>query len=377
MERKRNEEISHFEKVTYDNIVFKKFLTKLLEELKIIHKSFPDFKIRDLPVKENSYYIISSNFIHRLLRLNNLDGKKELFSLLKKLLNLSTIKLEITISLDHSSLSLEVGDIYYNLIENIFPFYFYHNSSVNEQTLRLVNEWRESFSKKKMKIEIILPLKGFFFPKEQFPDVNEITFIKEKNTLDISLRKIPEYRYTSLERKYSNHLKYQIRHLESSKAKYCITAKGQIQFYNFPHGRDTGDFNYLWEHIKHVAESISLEGTVLRFGKPLYRLPWWISAEVLMSFNFLVPDWMNQRYMNNNQKYMIIPDRYSISIPFSDSDEEKIPNQNLEMPTRIFGFSQSQLNPEWELFGEGLRIEKNIEKSEPVKFSTSFKISDP
>ena len=377
MKRKRNEEISHFQKVTNDNIVFKKFLTKLLEELNIIHKNFPDFKIKDLPVKENSYYIISSNFLHRYIRLNNLDDKKELFSLLKKLLNLSTIKLEITISLDHSSLSLEVGDIYYNLIENIFPFYFYHNSFINEQTLRLVNEWRESFSKKLMNLEIIIPLKGFFFPKEHFPEVNEIIFIKEKNTLDISLKKIPEYRYTSLERKYSNHLKYQIRHIESTKAKYCITAKGQIPFYSFPHGSDPNDFNYLWEHIKHVAESISLEGTMLRFGKPLYRLPWWISTKILMSFNFLVPDWMNQRYMNNSQKFMIIPDSYSISIPFSEEEEEEIANQNLEMPTRIFGFSQSQVNPEWELFGECLRIERSIEKSETVQFSTSFKISNP
>jgi len=375
VERKRNEEVSNFEKVKNDNIVFQKFFTNLLKELNNIHNNFPDFNIRDLPVKENSYYIISSNFLHQFIRLNNLDDKKELFSLLKKLLNLSTIKLEITISLDHSSLSLEVGDIYYNLIENIFPFYFYHNSSINEQALRLINEWRESFSKNLMNLEIIVPLKGFFFPKEQFPNENKITFINEKNILDISLKKIPEYRYTNLERKLSDHLKYEIGHIESSKAKYCITAKGQIPFYSFPHVGDTNEFNYLWEHIKQVAESISLEGTVLRFGKPLYRLPWWISTKVLMSFNFLIPDWMNQKYMNNSQKFMIIPDRYSISIPFSD--KEKITNQNLEMPTRIFGFSQSQLNPEWELFGECLMMGKSIEKSEPVKFSTSFKISDP
>lgn len=74
---------------------------------------------------------------------------------------------------------------------------------------------------------------------------------------------------------------------------------------------------------------------------------------------------------------MIIPDVYSISIPFSDSDENKITNQNLELPSRIFGFSQSYQNPEWELFGACLRIEEMIQKSEPIKFTSSFKISDP
>ncbi len=376
MERKRVEKIAHVEEVTNDNIVFQKIFANLLEEFTKIHKNFPDFTIRDLPVKKNSYYIISSDFIHQFIELNNLDDKIELFSLFKKILNISDIELEITILLDHSSLSLEVGDIYYNMIKNLFPYYFYHNSSLNEQILRLINEWRESFSKNLMNLELIIPLKGFFFPKELFPNENEIRFINEK-TLDISLKKIPEYRYTSLERNFSNNLKYAIRHIESSKAKYCISAKGQVPFYNFPHARDNIEFNYLWEHIKNLAEAISLEGTILRFGKPLYRLPWWISTKILKSFNFLVPDWMNQRYMNNSRKFMIIPDRYSISIPFSDPDEAKITNQNLEMPTRIFGFSQSQLNPEWELFGECLRIEEMIEKTEPEKFATSFKISDP
>lgn len=376
MKRKRDEKITHFEKVTSDNIIFRKIFTKLLEEFAKIHKNFPGFTIRDLPVKKNSYYIISSDFIHRFIELNNFDDKIELFSLLREILNISNIKLEITISLDHSSLSLEVGDIYHNMIKNLFPYYFYHNSILNEQTLRLINEWRECFSRNLMNLELIIPLKGFFFPKEQFPDEYEIRFINQKN-LDISLKKIPEYKYTSLERKILNNLKYETRHIASSKAKYCISAKGQVPFYNFPSARDNVEFNYLWEHIKHLAENISLEGNILRFGKPLYRLPWWISTKTLISFNFLVPDWMNQRYMNNRRKFMIIPDIYSISIPFSDSDEHKITNQNLELPTRIFGFSQSQQNPEWELFGECLRIEEMIEKSEPVKFTTSFKISDP
>ncbi len=368
--------IAYFEKITSDNKIFQKIFTHLLEEFAKIHKNFPDFTIRDLPVKKNSYYITSPDFIHQFIKLNNFDNKIELFTLLREILNFSKIKLEITISLDHSSLSLEIGDIYHNIIKNLFPYYFYHNSILNKQTLRLINEWRKCFSRKLLNLEIIIPLKGFYFLKDQFPDEDEIRFINQKN-LDLSIKKIPEFEITSLERQLSNNHKYNIRHIASSKANYCISAKGQVPFYSFPSSEENIEFNFLWEHIKHLAETISLESTILRFGKPLYRLPWWISTKILKSFNFLVPDWMNQRYMNIRRRFMIIPDIYSISLPFSDSDEDEITNQNWVLPTRIFGFSQSQRSPEWELFGEGLKMEEIIEKSEPMEITTSYKISDP
>ena len=157
---------SKFEKISNDNIIFQKLFTELIKELNNIHKNFPFFEIRDYPIKENSYYIISPNFLQQFIQLDRIDEKKEIFSLLTKLLNLSTINLELTISLDHSSLSLKLGNIYYNLIEKIFPFYFYHNSSTNEQILYLINEFRESFSRNTMNIELLIPLKGFFFLKK-------------------------------------------------------------------------------------------------------------------------------------------------------------------------------------------------------------------
>lgn len=367
-----------FDKIEKDNIVFQNFLTEFGKDLEFIHQYFPDINIKDQPIKRNLNYIITPGFLQEFNKSDKLEDKKELFVLLEKLLCLSKINLELTISLDHSSLSLEIGDIYNKIIEEIVPIYLYHNSSYTEKTLNLINEWRESFRKKQMKIEIILPLKGFFLPQTE--NIRYYTKIfREKNHLKICLCSIPKYKYTSIEIKYSSKLNREFGQLKDLKVLYCISAKGKVPFYNFSNVEHNYVFNFLWGYIKKIAEAISLEGTLLRFGKPFYKFPWWISKNSINLFNFLIPDWINQRYMNNNRNNILIPDIHLITIPFSykENDNKLLKYRYFVQPDRIFGFSQSDYNPNWELFSGHLIRERSIKKSEFVKFTTYDKISDP
>lgn len=304
-----------FNELRDSNPEFQLLLSLIEEEFERIKEKTPISEVVDNQIPFNTEFIITPNIFHIFGQRNVLDFHPKIIDTLKSLLPYTDKTLDISFSLDFAQYGFQVCDIYNKIFENVFPYFLFWNSKWSMILLTLINEWRVSSYIKQMPLEIIIPLKGFYLSEKSSNKKNvkkssyyNLKFIS-KNNIEISLKSLPSYSILRYGKGiYDEEEHFYFEGIRKDMVRYCIHAKGNIPFEINDHIEQTYHFNEVWEYIKQACISISIEGTLIRFGAPYYKFPWWFSKQIQEKFEFNYPDWINRRYMNPNAHLKLIPD---------------------------------------------------------------------
>ena len=357
---------------------FQELVLLFEQEFEKVREKTPIKKVADNPILPNTKIIVTPNLFHIFRQRNELDFHPDIIKILKSLLPYTENKLEISFSLDFAQYGFRIGDLYNKIFEKIFPYYLFWNLKWGDLFLNMINDWRISFSRGDMPIEIIIPLKGFDLREESLISENEeITHhynydFYNKDHIKISLRSFSSYSILKFGELYQEEGKNFIFHgITKDIVKYGIFANNRIPFGINEHIEQIYSHNEIWDYIKQVIIAISLEGTLIRFGAPYYKFPWWFSNQIIQKFEFFHPDWMNRRYMDPNAYSRLIPD---IQEEFKFEETRKIGGTLSTFFERdLETWISKPLNPTWEL-REDYFLNKGVNLSDPNKIIEIYNI---
>lgn len=365
-------------RISETNSDFQELVALFKQEFERIREEIHIKKVADNKILPDTVIIVTPNLFHRFGELDVLEHHPEIIDGLQSLLYYTEEKIEISLSLDFAQYGFRIGDIYNKIFEKVFPYYLFWNSKWENLLLSMINEWRLSFSRRDMSIEIIIPLKGFDLKEETLIDENdEITHhynydFYNKDHIKVSLRSFQSYSILKFGEIYQEEGKDFIFHgITKDLVRYGIFANTKIPFEIKKHVEQTYLHNELWDYIKQVIIAISLEGTLLKFGAPFYKFPWWFSSQIIQKFEFFHPDWMNRRYMDPNAYSKLIPD---IQEEFDFEETRKIGGTLSTFFERdLETWISKPLNPTWELRAEYFS-KRGIRTSDPNKIIEIFNI---
>ncbi|MFX0012780.1 MAG: hypothetical protein ACFE9R_20885, partial [Candidatus Hermodarchaeota archaeon] len=357
---------------------FQKLIIQFKSEFERIREKTPIENVSDNKSLPNTVYITKPDLFHKFGELKVLKHNPELIERLQSLLYYTEEKLEISINIDFAQYGFRVGDLYNKIFENVFPYYLFWNSKWKNILLRLINEWRLCFSREDFLIEIIIPLKGFNIKEDSFPfeDYENIRTYRydfyNHESVKVSLKSFPNYYFLNFEsftQGEKNNFVYE--GISKDIVKYGIFANKRIPFGINKHIKQKFLQIELWDYIKKVTIVVSLEGTLLKFGAPFYKFPWWFSNQILQNFEFYFPDWMNRRYMNPNAYSKLIPD---IQEEFEFKETRGIGGNLATFFERdLETWISKPLNPTWELRNQFIQ-NKNLDRLDLKKVQKVFSI---
>ncbi len=300
---------------------FKEFMNSILEEFNRVRKNLPGIEIANNPIFPYNEYVIPPNLFSDFGQFDIEKHNPNLINQLKDLLQVDNFPFHIYFDLDFSYYGIKITSFYDKLFEVTFLIYLFWNSNLTNKILSMINKWRISFKLKSMPINILIPLKGFYFPisRREFDNKKQLYNILLKKLdneskvviKNLSNYSIINYHYNNIEDK----IEFIFEGINKQFSEYCINAEGKIDF-KLQNYQPRYSFSYLWKFIKEVAQSIALEGTSLRFGQPFYSFPWWISSEIKIKFDFHYPDWMSNKFMNKSNYSGLIPDTEPFPMTF-------------------------------------------------------------
>lgn len=315
--------------------------------------------------------MITPNFFSDFDQFNIGKYHPNLIAKLTDLLLVKDLPINIYFNLDFSFYGVEIKNFYDTLFEQAFPIYLLWNSYFPTKVLEMINEWRIGKNIKKMPIEILIPLKGFYLPviekeTERNHSYYDIIFVNNDDA-QVYLNTMPNY--SVLNYQYSSDSKkvqFIFEGIDNHLSRYRLHAKGKI-FFEFQHNPQQYSFCYLWHYIKQVAEAICLEGTILRFGTPYYILPWWVSNEIITDFNFHHPDWMNDRYMTKGYYFGLVPDTEPYSTTTSRQRRKYFIKGKPFWDSDYISAHGSPLDSDTELMSELYSDKINLSKPEEIE----------
>ncbi len=300
---------------------FKEFMISVLEEFDRIRTNLPGIEIGNNPISPHNEYVIPPNLFSDFGQFDIEEFNPNVINQLNELLLIDEFPLHIYFDLDFSYYGIKIVNFYDKLFEETFLIYLFWNSTLPLKILSMINELRMSFKLKKMPINILIPLKGFYLPSRkednnhmskiyniQLKKIDEATQVALKN---ISNYSIINFHYNDNE----NKIQFVFEGINKQFSEFCINAKGNTDF-KLQEYDPRYSYSYLWRYIEEVAQSLTLEGTLLRFGQPFYNFPWWISSETKIRFDFHYPEWMSNKFMNKNNYSGLVPDTESFSTTF-------------------------------------------------------------
>jgi len=285
---------------------FQSLISTMTEEYNRVRENIEYREIRDDPNMFKGERISYPNFGDEYGQHDVNIYRPELIDKLTDLLPKTDSELTIFFELDYTINIIELNDFYSKLFEESFPYYLYWNSEFPKIVLSCINEWRKAIVEAVMPIEILVPLKGFYLRKERRDQTYNLVLL-ENNDVLLSIQTIPEYNLLETIPFFfgKRHLGYVGR--GGRYVIYGIYAKGSVPFYiNDP--PELFSQCYLWDYITYAVQAISLDGTILKFGTPFYKFPWWISKHLWSQFKFNHPYWMSERYFGNSWAPGLVPD---------------------------------------------------------------------
>ena len=287
-------------------------LVKMLSgEFDRICKKIPNLQLQDAPLNPNYVLIIEPELFHQFDQLGVKESTPDLFPILNSIFPFFTDNFNISFTFDLSSYSLYIRNLYNKIFEKMIYYYIFHKSQFSNILLQTINEFRRDFSSKKMEIEIKLPLKGIFTDIDLYKSPVNQTFIENRD-FTISLKSFSNYSVEKFgtiapwEKKktlFSTGINTQI-------VKFYISAKFKLDFSitefdekNIKIGKSSVlEWNPVWNEIKKVIVAMSLKGTPLKYGRPFFSFPWWISQTTVQKFNFIYPEWIDTRFFFSSYK---------------------------------------------------------------------------
>jgi len=287
---------------------FKEFIVLLNNEFERVRKNIAGIEVNNDQIIPNNVYVTTPNLFSNFGQFDVEKFHPELISKLNDLLIIKNFPINLYFDIDFSFYGLEIKNLYDKLFELTFPIYLFWNSNLIKKVLEAINEWRSSSKTGEMSVDIIVPLIGFYLPIDENDRGFYENILLNNDRTKLLLKSTPNF--SVINYRFNENLKkveFIFEGISDFITRYIIQAKGKIPF-KLQEFKPDYSYCYLWQYIKQVAQGISLEGTLLRFGTPFYILPWWFSNEIKTRLNFHHPDWMSDKYMTKGYYYGLVPD---------------------------------------------------------------------
>ncbi len=293
-------------------------ISKKLEQIK------KEFKSEQLVFLKNAIVLVEQDTSQNL---NFSDGDKEIIELLNYFVHLTKEEEKIRFSLDSIYILLHIGGLYNSLMEKLIPFYLLDPPSISEKLLLLLNEVNFHYNKKIIPYEILIPLKGISFKRRKSEKIPDLVFISEEsefktlysNRIEINVLKDmriirKDGSLIGIGTELHDSQKDTVSHAISLLAKSYISFELQppeqfpppIELF-FPKKFLNLKNNPLWIELKNIYASFLIYNQKIRFGKPFYSFPWWLSKKISRYFEFPNPPWMLKT--NFPKQHRLIPSK--------------------------------------------------------------------
>lgn len=216
--------------------------------------------------------------------------------------------------LDGKEYYIEIRNIYGKILNECFVEWKFYNDHFAEHLQDLIKIWEKNFKEKRLKLEILIPLKGYYI---EIPKNFSSYKICESELSSLSLDYFFDYGiYTDRFETYSQGDKFGINGIEKQFTKFCLRYETEISF-NIVYIENNSqqvkerllDQSLpFWDDLKRFTQILALEGNLMKFGKPFFKFPWWISQKKINKLDFYIPSWIDASYFMWHQFLDIIPD---------------------------------------------------------------------
>ncbi|UYP48614.1 hypothetical protein NEF87_004899 [Candidatus Lokiarchaeum ossiferum] len=271
------------------------------------------------PNFEQFKILLDHNVLFKYGQLEVMQFHPEIFQILKKIFLEFNEDLHVGFSLDYYAYKIKIGSLYNKIVQETFIVWKFFFNQFKSKLHEIIKDWRSDFNELEMDISIILPLKGFYLNKKE---ITPFIIISDDNSTAI-FQNIPNYSvYTNRILIDRSSLKFGLDGISNQFSPYCILIKSKIPF-DVLKRDESGKFFMgvdhpenpikIWEHVKHFVQVLALEGNPIKFGKPFYHFPWWISKRIINLMKFMYPDWIDSQFFINHEYSEIVPDYYTFN----------------------------------------------------------------
>ncbi len=296
--------------INKENPRFKTLTNLIVQRLVQIKKIFESKQLEflgehDIITEPKTYQNIGSS-----------DEDDNIINLLKELIQLPEEKRKIRFSLDSRFFTLQIGDLYNNLMDILLSSYLMDENSISEKLFLLLSDFSFHFDKMIIPYEILIPLKGINIKRKSSENIPNLVFVSKESNFQniydtqIEIKAFNDFRIIrkdfsiiGIGTETHNSKEDIITHTIG------LLAKSFIPFENPPtppppnQGPPPMDFfypknflslknNLIWTELKNIYASFLVFNQKIRYGKPFYIFPWWISKETSRYFEFPRPSWM-------------------------------------------------------------------------------------
>ncbi|MFX1257372.1 MAG: hypothetical protein ACFFAN_05915 [Promethearchaeota archaeon] len=244
------------------------------------------------------------------------DEDDKIINLLKELIQIPEEKRLIRFSLDSRFFTLQIGDLYDNLMNLLLSSYLMDEHSISEKLFLLLREFSFHFEKMIIPYKILIPLKGININRKSSEKIQNLVFVSKESSFQniyasqIEIKIFRDFRIIrkdfsiiGIATETHNSKKDEITHTIGLLAKSFIPFENPPRKFPPNQGRALMDFLYpknilslknnpIWKELKNIYASFLVFNQKIRYGRPFYIFPWWISKETSRFFEFPRPSWM-------------------------------------------------------------------------------------
>ena len=116
--------------------------------------------------------------------LNLSDDSTEVIELLNYFIQLHNEESTIRFSLDSRYYSLQIGGLYYSLMDKLLTFFLKNNNSIVDELYNLLRDFHLHFKNKIIPYEILIPLKGINFVRKASVDIPDLDFVSKRSEIE-------------------------------------------------------------------------------------------------------------------------------------------------------------------------------------------------
>ncbi len=293
--------------ITEKNLLFEELYSEITEEFERISQKLDQKPPANNPISPNTDFVLEPDLLLPFKQLNVQKYNPKIFNMIEKLLPAFHDNLHIAFACDMRHFVINIRNIYNKIVTESFLFYKFFNTIFKQKLLDMINEWRLAFNEKKIKLTIVLSLKGFYLDSnKEFRSVsvfkNEYSEVKFSKHKDYSI-------FSNRDPLIGGEKKLGFSSVSLQFAPYCITAQTKINFWISRFDNKgfliNEEFNLgflpIWDKTKEILQILALEGRPLKYGRPFYQFPWWISKKTTHHLNFPIPEWIDQSNFIYNQ----------------------------------------------------------------------------
>jgi hypothetical protein len=294
--------------------IFNRFIVELHSEFLRLNQQIDNIPPANNPYYKNRLLYLDPDCLIRHGQLEVAQFHPKIFEYIRSRFPELKQGLTIGFCIDGKEYYIEIRKIYGKILNECFVLWKFYNDHFAEHLQDLIKIWEKNFKEKRLQLEILIPLKGYYI---EIPNTFSSYKICESESNSLSLDYFFDYGiYTDRFESFSQKDKFGINGIEKQYTKFCLKYKTIISFNtvyiesNSLQVKERLPDHSLpfWDELKRFTQILALEGNLMKFGKPYFKFPWWISQKKINKLDFYIPSWIDSSYFMWHQFLDIIPD---------------------------------------------------------------------